>query len=48
MKQEVDHTKNVNKKLLFPYSILILLPSLLFGYLAIISLLAPILEEYYL
>ena len=40
--------ENNNNQLLSPYSHLILLPSLLFGYLAIISLLAPILEEYYL
>ncbi len=36
-----------NNQLLSPYFYLILLPSLLFGYLAIISLLAPMLEEYY-
>jgi uncharacterized membrane protein len=36
-----------NNKLLSPSFYLILVPALLFGYLAIISLLAPILEEYY-
>ena len=39
--------RNKNNQLLSPYFYLILLPSLLFAYLAIISLLAPILEEYY-
>ena len=39
-------SKNAHKTF-SPYFYLILLPSLLFGYLAIISVLAPIFEEYY-